>query len=138
MIKMVVGLCIVWIVLLTACEKLIQGPDNGNNQTDTGNVRAKFSSIQAKVFTPTCAVPQCHGGTQDPNLSAGQAYNNLVNKSSIESPTLLRVKPGDSNNSFLMKKLNGDGTTRMPLGGELSQVEIDSIALWINNGALNN
>ena len=135
--KIVVGLCIMWIVLFTACEKLIQGPGDEKNQADSGNMRAKFSSIQAEVFTPVCAVPECHGGTQDPNLSAGQAYNNLVNKSSIENPSFLRVKPGDSHNSYLMKKLNGDGTSKMPLGGELSQVNIDSIALWINNGALN-
>jgi len=129
---------IMGMLLFTACENLIQGPMDENNNNGPTNMKANFSSIQAEVFTPTCAVPQCHGGSQNPNLSAGQAYNNLVNKASIENPSLLRVKPGDSINSFLMKKLNGDGTSRMPLGGELSQVKIDSIALWINNGALNN
>jgi hypothetical protein len=138
MVKKVFSLCLLGMLLLSACENLIQGPMDENKNNGSTNMRANFSSIQAEVFTPTCAAPQCHGGSQNPNLSAGQAYNNLVNKASIENPSLLRVKPGDSNNSFLIKKLNGDGTSRMPLGGELSQVKIDSIALWINNGALNN
>jgi hypothetical protein len=125
-------------LLLSACEDSIQGPEDEVNNGGPTNMRAKFSSIQAEVFSPTCALSGCHNGSQSPNLSAGQAYNNLVNKASIQNPAMMRVKPGESVNSYLMKKIIGEGTSRMPPGGQLSQVNIDSIALWINNGALNN
>jgi hypothetical protein len=124
--------------LLMSCEDLIEGPEDEMNPGDPAVVRASFSSIQQNVFTPTCAVPACHGGTQSPNLSAGSAYNNLVNVVSTGNPALLRVRPGDSGNSWLIRKLNGTGTDRMPPDGPLSRATIDSIALWIDKGAANN
>jgi hypothetical protein len=124
--------------LITACESLIEGPEDELNNGGSNGIRATFSSIQAKVFSPTCALSGCHGGSQNPNLSAGQAYNNLVNKASVENPSILRVKPGDSMNSLIIKKLRGDGTSVMPPSGQLSQATIDSIIVWINDGALNN
>ena len=136
--KKLFSICMLGTLLLTACEDLIQGPEDEIENGGSTNMRATFSSIQAEVFSPTCAVPGCHGGSQNPNLSAGQAYNNLVNKASAQNPSMMRVKPWESANSYLMKKLTGDGTSRMPPAGEISQAKIDSIALWINNGALNN
>lgn len=124
--------------VLMACEDLIQGPEDEPVNDGPVNMRANFSSIQTEVFSKSCAVPACHGGTQEPTLSAGQSYGNLVNQVSLQNPSLLRVKPGDSNNSYLMKKLTGEGTSIMPPSGQLSEAKIDSIALWINNGALNN
>jgi len=130
--------CLLGMLLLMACEDLIQGPEDEINNSGPTNMRATFSSIQNEVFSTTCALSGCHAGSQNPNLSAGQAYDNLVNKASIQNPSMMRVKPGESSNSYLIKKLSGDGTSRMPPAGELSQVKIDSIALWINKGALNN
>ena len=136
--KKIYSIWLLGILMLTSCEDSIQGPEDEPVNGGPNNMRATFSSIQADVFTPTCAVAGCHGGAQNPNLSAGQAYNNLVNKPSSGNPSMMRVKPGESVNSYLMKKLNGDGTSIMPPNGQLSQVKIDSISLWINNGAMNN
>jgi hypothetical protein len=129
---------VILFLFFISCEESIQGPDDENNNGGSSNMRATFSSIQANVFTPTCALAGCHGGSQSPNLSVGQAYNNLVNKASSQNPSMMRVKPGESSNSYLMKKLNGDGTSIMPPSGQLSQAKIDSIALWIDTGASNN
>ena len=130
---------IVLLLITTGCENLIEGPEDEIENGGTNRLEATFSSIQTNVFSTTCAVSGCHNGTQNPNLSAGLAYNNLVNKASIQNPSMVRVKPGESDNSYLIKKLTGDGTTRMPLNRQqLSQATIDSIALWINNGALEN
>ena len=137
-VKKLISLSLLGILMFTGCEDLIQGPEDEINNGGSGEMRATFSSIQAEVFSPTCALSGCHGGSQDPNLSIGQAYSNLVNKTSAQNPPMLRVKPGESANSYLMKKLTADGTSRMPPSGQLSQSKIDSIALWINNGALNN
>ena len=136
--KRIFNLYLLGALMFVACEDSIQGPEDEINNGGPGNMRATFTSIQSEVFSPTCATSGCHGGSQNPNLSAGQAYNNLVNQASAQNPSMMRVKPGDSNNSYLMKKLTGDGTSVMPPSGQLTQSKIDSIALWINTGALNN
>jgi hypothetical protein len=76
------------------------------------------------------------------DLSFGNSYNNLVNVSSSEIPALLRVKPGEADSSYLFLKLSGGPGivgSQMPLGAlPLSNTTIDSIAKWIQEGALNN
>jgi hypothetical protein len=52
---------------------------------------------------------------------------------------MIRVIPDSSSKSLLIKILKGEVSPRMPLdGGFLSDAVIDSIAKWIDNGALNN
>jgi hypothetical protein len=104
-------------------------------------LRATLSSIQQSVFTPACALSGCHGGSspqENLDLSAGNSRNGLVNITSTEDGVMKRVEPGNSEQSWLMKKLNGDGTSVMPTTGKLSQATIDTIAAWINAGALDN
>lgn len=126
------------LLLFVGCEDSIQGPEDEPVNGGPQNMPARFSSIQNEVFSKSCALSGCHNGSQSPNLSEDQAFGNLVNQASLENPSMLRVKPGDSNNSLLMKKLRNDGTSVMPPSGQLSQAKIDSIAAWIDNGALNN
>ncbi len=98
-----------------------------------------FSDIQEAIFTPNCV--SCHGGSSPEanlNLSPGSAYADLVNVTASAS-SLKRVKPFDSENSYLIKRLSGSGgETIMPPGGKLEQALIDSVAAWIDRGALNN
>jgi hypothetical protein len=76
------------------------------------------------------------------NLKAGNSFANLVNVPSQEQPTLMRVKPGDPDNSYLIRKLEGAASitgSRMPFGGPfLDQATIDQIRSWIAAGAQNN
>ncbi len=107
-----------------------------------------LAQIQATVFTPRCSV--CHDGSQPPggslpgsqNLTAGNSFASLVNVPSQEQPNLLRVKPGDPDNSYLIRKLEGTvgiSGSRMPLGGPfLDQATIDQVRAWIAAGAPNN
>jgi hypothetical protein len=108
-----------------------------------------FSQDVLRVFTnngaKTCAQAGCHSGANPQmgqNLEAANAYSNIVNVASAEQPSLLRVKPGDADNSYLYQKINGAaGITgsRMPLvGGALDPADIDKIELWIDQGAQNN
>jgi uncharacterized protein (TIGR03118 family) len=109
---------------------------------------ATLSLIQAQVFTPKCT--GCHDGSNAPggalpgsmNLTAGNSFANLVNVASQEKLGLMRVKPGDSTNSYVIHKLEGAAGisgSRMPLGGPfLDQATIDSIKSWIASGAPNN
>ena len=133
-----------WIILtlsLVGCSKNVTGPESTNNTIATP--LSKFSDIQAAVFTPSCALSGCHAGSTvqaNLNLTDGNAYNNLINQQSVLNPSFVRVKPGDSQNSFLIKMLrnSGSGSSLMPPTGALNPAIIDSIEAWINNGALNN
>ena len=54
-------------------------------------------------------------------------------------PQFKRVEPNNNVNSLLIKILQGEVSPRMPFNRDpLSPAVIDSIAKWIDNGALNN
>ena len=110
-------------------------------------VPVSFADIQAQVFGPICS--GCHTGPTGGVLpggmnlsSAADSYAALVNVSSIQQPTLLRVDPGNPDASYLIRKLEGGpgiSGSRMPQGGPfLSQATIDMIRQWISDGAANN
>jgi hypothetical protein len=69
------------------------------------------------------------------------AYDNLVGVPSAGVPDLTRVVAGDSESSYLINKLEGTHLdiggvgAQMPLGGMLSQEQIDEIRAWIDEGA---
>jgi hypothetical protein len=100
---------------------------------------ADFDAIQANVFTPICSV--CHAGATAPQglmLDAAHSYNLLVNVPSTEVPGILRVKPGDPANSYIIQKLEGHAAVggQMPLGETpLPATTIAFIAQWITDGA---
>ncbi len=112
---------------------------------DVQGLQPSLDSIQANIFSPTCAVAGCHTGPTGPNLpsgmdlsSANASFASLVNVASVESPTTRRVAAGDANNSYLIHKLEGSAAVgaRMPFGGPfLEQSNIDVIRLWIDSGA---
>src|ERR1700688_673317 len=108
-----------------------------------GPVTADFQSIQDNVFTPICS--KCHIGGGAPEglqLDAAHSYNLLVGVPSAEQPNLLRVKAGDPDNSYMVRKIEGPtaGITggQMPLmETPLPQATIDAIRQWVTNGAPN-
>jgi hypothetical protein len=102
-------------------------------------VVSDFQEIQDTVFSPICT--QCHIGTNAPlglRLDAANSYALLVNVPSGEVPGLLRVNPGNANQSYLVQKIRGTASVggRMPLGqAALPQDRIDLIVSWITAGA---
>src|SRR5580658_7678103 len=141
-----------WAALLLAlCAAGCAGNGEGLNQNGQplssgggsgGPITADFESIQENVFTPICSV--CHIGASAPlglQLDAAHSYNLLVGVPSTEQPNLLRVKPGDPDDSYMVHKIEGlPGITggQMPLGETpLPQATIDAIRQWITNGAPN-
>lgn len=71
-------------------------------------------------------------------LDAGNSYALLVNVPSTQVPALLRVKPGDPDNSYLVQKIDGRAAVggRMPLGRPaLPQASIVLVRSWIAGGA---
>jgi hypothetical protein len=103
---------------------------------------SKLSDIQNKVFNTSCALSGCHGATNNQVnllLTDGNAFSNLVNVQSVLFPQFKRVVPDSSSKSLIIKILKGEVSPRMPFNREpLPAAVIDSIAKWIDNGALNN
>jgi len=106
-----------------------------------------FRSVQ-QVFTTSCALSSCHSTlARQGGLvldTEGISYNNLVGHPSTHPKAreqgLLRVQPGDPENSFLIQKLRarGPGEIGDPMpqsGGPLPDPVIDMIADWIERGA---
>jgi len=112
-----------------------------------------FSMDIQPIFNRSCALVSCHTGAvpaQGQDLTAGVAYGQLVNVASTEQPRLKRVKPGDPNTSYLVRKIQGgpnisgvlmpNGCPGAPLNGAqcLTPDEIMAIVVWITECAPNN
>jgi hypothetical protein len=117
-------------------------PTEPAQKTSNTSSLSKFSEIQTKVFNVSCAFSGCHGATNNQAgllLTSGNSFSNLVNIQSVLFPQFKRVEPNNSANSLLIKILKGDVSPRMPFNRDpLPVAVIDSIAKWIDNGALNN
>jgi hypothetical protein len=92
-----------------------------------------------------CANTECHGNLAGGlDLSAGHQYTSLVGQAAREcSDGRLYVDPGHSERSYFVDKLRGSichcSGERMPLGGPyLSDADIASIIMWVDEGAPNN
>lgn len=132
---------IVIFLLLTACEDQIVN-ECPEDEFNSGSRLSTLSAIQKNVFDVSCATSGCHSGAfpaANMNLENGNSFSNLVNVGSVFYPGEVRVIEFDSENSILIKTLRGTIPTKMPLGSSpLPNSIIDSIAVWIDEGAENN
>ena len=134
--------------LLSCLALIVAGCSAGNGEGLDENgqpipivppAASDFQEIQDTVFTPICT--QCHIGANAPQglrLDAANSYAMLVNVASSEVPNLLRVNPGNPDQSYLVQKIQGNAAVggRMPLGqAALPQDRIDLIRQWIAAGA---
>lgn len=103
------------------------------------SIRPVFSSIQSELFNKNCATSGCHSGSIPAAglvLSSGASYNNIVDK--IAFGDTKYIAPGDPENSWLYQRVNSTTSSVMPPTGRLPQNVIDTLRVWIENGALNN
>jgi uncharacterized protein (TIGR03118 family) len=116
---------------------------------NTAPATVTLTQLQTQIFTPICSVCHTGIGTTLPgvqNLTPGHTFANIVGVASMEQPSLLRIKPNDPANSYLIQKIEGAaGITgaRMPFGCPttqpcLDQATIDQVKAWVSQGALNN
>ena len=132
---------IVIFLSLISCEDQIVNvcPED---ELNNGSRLSTLSAIQKNVFDVSCATSGCHSGTfpaANMNLEDGNSFSSLVNVGSVFYPGELRVIEFDSENSILIKTLRGTIPNKMPLGSSpLPNSIIDSIAVWIDEGAKNN
>ena len=131
------------IFVLNACKP---GDGNGLNQAGQPLTAADlnasddlFSRVQT-IFTTNCI--RCHAGPSAPqgmSLAAGQSYDQIVSVASTEQPDLLRINPGNPDDSYLVRKIRGTpgiSGAQMPLGGPfLSEEQINTVVEWVAAGA---
>ena len=119
-------------------------PPGGSTTTSTtlGGGGSALTTIQADIFTPTCAILGCHNAITQAGLlnlsDAASAHAGLVNVVS-SCASRVRVVPNDPDTSYLLHKL-GDGPTpcgsAMPFGATpLTTAELALIRSWILDGA---
>lgn len=123
--------------------QITDAPEADGPEVDASVV--SFAGVIQPIFTASCGSAACHGGAspkQGLNLSSGSAYQSLVDVDSAQCPSLKRVSPGSTADSYLVQKLEGSGSCftlqKMPVGGSLQPSQIDDIKQWITEGALDN
>jgi hypothetical protein len=122
------------------------GQDAGGDATD-GSIAVSCSGASPSFANDVhpvlqgCAGELCHG-----DIGPAWPYQRLVNvpvSRDTCDPSALIVKPGSIDESYLMHKLTGigmcPGTSPMPSRGNLlPSQQIQTIADWICQGAMNN
>jgi hypothetical protein len=110
-------------------------------------IESTWQAIHTLVFQRhTCTSPACHGtppGSGTLDLTAGAAYDQLVNMPSHTDSAYLRVEPGVPARSMLWRKvaartlgLEGVPRSSMPIGDPAVSVdELTAIEHWIAAGA---
>lgn len=137
------------LALVAACGTDSRPADEGDAQVEPDPLNVTMTAapgslddLHERIIAKRCSGQPglCHNGQFEPNLSTpGLTYAYVVNRPSIEKPSLLRVKPGSSATSVFIDKIrNRNGVaTQMPLGAEpLAEAEIQELEAWIDGGAL--
>jgi hypothetical protein len=121
----------------------------------TPNLEPSFSSIQREIFSTTdssgrLACVTCHAPGGTGALATGlvltdvaTSYANLIGRPSRLQPGATLVIPGDPDNSYIVRKLEGGPNItglRMPrtTGPFLTEGQMVVIRRWIAEGAANN
>lgn len=111
-------------------------PDDGNGDNTT---TVTLASLSAEIFTPNCALAGCHAGPGAANgmsLEAGVIAGEIIGVGSTGYGPILRIAPGDPDNSLIVQKVRGEAGSRMPLNGSaLSADAIAKLVEWIEAGA---
>jgi hypothetical protein len=159
-----------------------RGPYDGGDPASLASPVTQFARDVLPVFRGGCGFSGCHGDSRPtaplvflyasstnatPVSAIGpQVYSTIVDKKSLENPSMNYVSPGDPTNSYLMRKLDGaltDIASQCPTGNALyarygssyafangcgSQMpeglmpldatSRDTIRRWIAQGALDN
>lgn len=108
-------------------------------------VLVSFSNSILPLFTgATYGCTGCHGGQNNLNLDSynGVLSGNTGFSTAAASQNGPVINPGNASTSILVRKLRSNTLpfgARMPFGGsQVSDVDLQKITDWVNQGALNN
>jgi hypothetical protein len=118
--------------------------ETGTMTTETGTETGTNSTYGdiSSLINSECA--GCHGGgspAEDLNLEGAAGYDAIVGVAS-EQAAMDLVTPGDLAESYFYHKMAGTHVdaggsgTQMPMGADLSSMDIEKVATWILDGAL--
>ncbi len=129
---------IIIFAVLFVCTACVS--EEGPVFTEIPTIDVSYSADIQPIFNNNCIV--CHDQTHETGLDlrTNESYNLLVNVVSTNYAPNVRIEPFSLENSVLWHKIVGDDIfgNQMPLGGSLSNFEIEKIESWIELGALNN
>ncbi|PCC67303.1 hypothetical protein SAMN02745121_07050 [Nannocystis exedens] len=119
-------------------------PTTAPATTGPGQPELSHAAHIQPIWDANCVVGcHTHGGTSDAWIDLSEdAFASLVERPSLELPTLMLVAPGDLDGSYLWHKINGahlevggTGVAMPPAPADpLSADDIDTIAQWIVQG----
>ena len=119
--------------------------DNGDGQMIDPGQPVFFTSDVQPILTARCINCHAPGGFAQMqgipwDFREDTAFGDLVNQVSSQVEALTLVVPGDPNASLLFLKVSSESPpvgSMMPLGGPpLTDIEIELIRVWIEQGAL--
>ena len=124
--RYIIAMAIIMMTII-ACSKSTE-TDAGSNTvppppsptaTSCASVPAKFSTDISEIIQNSCATSSgCHGNGSRNGPGALTTFNQIKNAASLIKSEVV--------------------SKRMPLGGSLTNSQIQSISCWVDNGALNN
>lgn len=112
---------------IIACSKSTETDASSNTvpppvpppTSSCASVPAKFSTDVSAIIQSSCAISSgCHGNGSTNGPGALTTFNQIKNAAAFIKSEVV--------------------SKRMPLGGSLTNSQIQSISCWVDNGALNN
>ena len=124
--------------LLVGC-----GGSGSSGGVTSGDDPVSLLEVQAQVFTPSCALTNCHTQPDPPHgldlSSTASSATSLVGVQSFGVPAQLRVERFNSAESYLVWKITADsrieGDPMPAFGGTLRSADVTLIETWIDQGA---
>jgi hypothetical protein len=123
--KIIGGLVVflIGILIFASCAKdtVVYPPSN-----IIPGVTYSFKDTIQPIFNAGCLGSNCHGGTVNPNLSAGQSYNNLISGHYVNT--------GSPSTSEIYVVMAPGGL----MASHCTPAEADLVLAWITQGAKDN
>jgi hypothetical protein len=114
---------LVGIMIFASCAKdTVVVPQSNINPS----IKISFADTIQPIFTADCAIPNCHSGSVNPNLSAGQAYSSLTSGHYINTSS--------PSQSMIYAVMAPGGI----MSNHCTVDQADLVLAWIKQGALNN
>ena len=129
------GFAVAAVLLLAGCSDRGTEPDPPGGGDDP----VSYAMEVQPIWNANCIGCHGDGGNAGLDLRMPDSRGNLVDVASTNW-TGQRVVAGEPDLSVLYLKIDGAGGVggRMPLGGMLASDEIETVRLWIAEGALDN
>ena len=135
------------VAALAGCAGSGEEPSDGGNGgcVPPAEPTISYASNIQPIYDASCALAGCHLGSAPAfglNLAAGVSYEATVGVNSLERPKLQLVEPGNPDDSYLVRKIEGGpdiaGDPMPDNAPPLPPDEMDAVRQWITECALDN